>query len=57
MQPSGSVLAFVNYETGQFFTEILKKFSQEKTRRAENWNTSTGDRQELKITEDITLTS
>ena len=49
MQPSGSVLAFVNYETGQF--------SQEKTRRAENWNTSTGDRQELKITEDITLTS
>ena len=28
LQPSG--LAFENYETGEFFTELLKKFSQEK---------------------------
>ena len=27
-------LAFENYEPGEFFPELLKKFSQEKTRKA-----------------------
>ena len=35
LQPTGSGLAFVNYETGELFSELLKKFLQEKTRKAE----------------------
>ena len=34
MEPTGSGLAFENYETGEFFTEMLKKFSQEKDKEA-----------------------
>ena len=35
LQPTGEELAFENYETGEFFTELLKKFSQEKDE--EDW--------------------
>ena len=45
--PTG--LAFKNYETGYFFTEIVKRFSQKNTRKARN-------RKRGKIPEDIILT-
>ena len=45
--PTG--LAFKNYETGYFFTEIVKRFIQKNTRKARN-------RKRWNIPEDIMLT-
>ena len=47
MQPTGEKLAFDTFGTGEFFSELLKKFSQERDK--EGRNTTTKDRQELKI--------
>ena len=55
MQPTGEKLAFDTFGTGEFFSELLKKFSQERDK--EGRNTTTKDRQELKIPGDITQTS
>ena len=57
LQHTGAGLAFVNYETGDYFSELLKKFSQEKMRKAENRNTQSGDREEMKILGNTILTS
>ena len=49
LQHTGAGLAFVNYETGDFFSELLKKFSQEKD--------EPGDREEIMILGNTILTS
>ena len=34
LQPTGEGIAFDAYRTGEFFTELLIKFSKEKTKKA-----------------------
>ena len=55
LKPDG--LAFDNYEIGEFFQELLKKFILRMMGKAERWNTCRGDRRETKMLGSITQTS